>query len=136
MSRSMQFIMIAVTLATGLSLSACSEKPPSRPVNHNPVISSATATPPEMGPGDSTVITVIATDQDGDTLVYDWDTDLRLRIKGNPPNYPVKTHTFNNAETFYPNYTPIDLDTVWVVCSTRDRIGGVASRVDYITLHP
>ena len=136
MARSLRFAVFAVALAAGLSLSACQNERPTWPVNHNPIISSAIANPTDLGPSDSTVISVIAADQDGDTLVYDWDTDLRLRIKGAHPGRPVKTNTPNSSETFYLNYSPIGVDSAWVVCSTRDLRGGVASRVVYLIVHP
>jgi hypothetical protein len=97
---------------------------------------SLTVFPTEIGLSDSAIVTCFATDQDGDTLVYDWETDLRLRIKDNPPDVPVKSNTFSNAETFYPNYNPTGLDTVWVVCTARDRRGGGAVGIVTFTVRP
>lgn len=136
MHGSPRLAVIAVALATVWGLSPCQDKPPTWPVNHNPVMSSAAANPTDMGRLDSTEVTILATDEDGDTLVYDWTTDLRLRIKGNPPDFPVKSHSFINTETFYPNFTSTEVETCWIGCSTRDRRGGVASRTILVTVHP
>ncbi|MBI5661450.1 MAG: hypothetical protein HZC46_04810, partial [Ignavibacterium album] len=63
-----------------------------------------------------------ATDPDGDTLVYDWITDARLRINGaNPPDDRSLFNTFENSRIFYP--TTLAIDTVWVQCFARDRKG-------------
>lgn len=104
--------------------------------NRSPVISSVSVVPTEIGIADSAVVTCLATDQDGDTLVYDWDTDPRLRIKGNPPNLPTKSNTLTSSETFYPNYQPTGPDTVWVACSVRDRRGGGDIRVITFIVRP
>jgi hypothetical protein len=61
-------------------------------------------------------------DPNGDTLVYDWITDARLRIKGaNPPGDTRLFNTFENSQIFYP--TKLAIDTVWVQCFARDRKG-------------
>lgn len=108
------------------------------PVVHNrsPAMQSLSVFPTDIGITDSVVVTCIATDADGDTLVYDWATDLRLRINGNPPTLPIKPNTHNNAEVFYPNYSPSNLDTVFVACTARDRRGGSATGVITFTVHP
>jgi hypothetical protein len=124
---------LAVTFA--LACTAC-HKSPTQPANHSPVMVSLSVMPAAIAPSDSAAITCIATDQDGDTLVYDWETDLRLRIKGASPNVPVKYNTFNNTEIFYPNYAPADSDTVWVVVTVRDRRGGAAVRPITCIIHP
>lgn len=123
-------ILLTVTTSVGCS------KDPGRPVNHDPVMTSLTVFPTDIGPADSAVVTCIATDQDGDTLVYDWETDLRLRIRGNPPGDPTRFNTFNSSEVFYLNYLPVGTDTVWVVGGVRDRRGGEALRIVTFTVHP
>ncbi|MEA1959383.1 MAG: DNRLRE domain-containing protein [Chloroflexota bacterium] len=40
--------------------------------NQSPTISSLTANPPSVAPGQGSTITCVATDADGDTLSYDW----------------------------------------------------------------
>lgn len=109
---------------------------PSSPSNHWPTLASLSVVPTSIGPGDSALVTCVAADADGDTLVYDWGTDMRLRIKGMPANYPSKVNAPNNSETFYPNYTPPGPDTVYVACTVRDRRGGSAGRAITFILHP
>lgn len=71
---------------------------PVQPVNHNPVISSATIFPLSIGPSDSAIAICSAVDPDGDSLYYDWIGDTRVRLKGtgggsylfdSPLNYQV-----------------------------------------------
>ena len=120
----------------GLEVSACSTSQPMAPANHSPVLVSLTISPTDIGFADSAVVTCIATDQDGNTLVYDWEADQRLRIKGSPLPEPIKNNTLNNAETLYVNYHPIKVDTVWVGCEVRDGLGGGAARAINFTVHP
>lgn len=124
-----------VPVAAAALLTNC-QRPTSPPLNHDPTITLLTALPADIAPTDSVVITCIASDPDGDTLVYDWETDLRLNIRGVPAHYPVKTNTYNNSETFYPAYTPTGLETLWVVTTARDRRGGGAIKLVTFTIHP
>jgi hypothetical protein len=107
--------------ALGLSVGACDD--PVKPPRHPPIISSLTAFPAVIDPGDSILVTCEATDADGDSLVYDWLTDGRLRIKGNQPgdsdvfNSPSKTQIFYHVATS-------SYDSAWVECTVRDRNGG------------
>ncbi|WP_290664987.1 hypothetical protein [Ignavibacterium sp.] len=106
-----------------MSLS-CSDNNPvdNKPENRRPVILSLTVFPDVIGPSDSAIVICNATDPDGDTLVYDWITDARLRINGaNPPDDRSLFNTFENSRIFYP--TALAIDTVWVQCFARDRKG-------------
>lgn len=130
-----RWLLVIVLLALGTQSAGC-DKDTTRPANHDPIMTSLTVFPTDIGTMDSAIVTCIATDQDGDTLVYDWETDLRLRIRGNPPDDPTKFNTYNNAETFYPNYIPAGVETVWVACGVRDRRGGEDIQVITFTVHP
>ena len=103
--------------------------------NRTPVIHSLVVLPTSIGPADSAVVTCDATDADGDTLVYDWATDNRLRIKG-AFDVTIKSNTLENSQTVYPNYRPLSLDTVFVACTVRDRKGGGSDEVVRFTVHP
>lgn len=128
--------LLAVVLI-GTFTGSCSGKGPTRPpTNRDPAISSVVVLPLTVGLLDSAIVTCNATDLDGDTLVYDWETDTRLRINGRPSGYPLKSNTLNSAERFYPDYQPPQLDTVWVAVTARDRRGGAAIRVITFTVHP
>ena len=124
------------------ALAGCSDQRvegPTLPTNHDPVIDSLVAVPDTIGPSDSTVVTCFARDPDNadrDSLVYDWLTDSRLRIPGQPAwdnnflnNQPSPRCTFCN--TNLPN--PIN-DSAWVYCSARDPRGGGAWRQVFIIL--
>jgi hypothetical protein len=131
----------ALTLIAIASMSiaagSCHKNDPGfRPVNRFPVMTSLSVFPSDIAISDSAVVTCLATDQDGDTLVYDWATDLRLRIRGNRSGDPTKSNTFSNSETFYPDYHPAQVDTVRIACSVRDRRGGVATGAIRFTVHP
>lgn len=127
--------LAALSLALASSIVGCQQQT-TGPTNHSPIITSLTVLPTSLGPTDSVVVTCIAADQDGDTLVYDWSTDLRLRIKGCPPDFPIKNQSPYNYETFYGNYTPVSQETVYVACTVRDRIGGGAAKAVTFILHP
>jgi hypothetical protein len=105
------------------------------PTNHPPVIINLVAFPDTIGLSDSTVVVCTASDPDGDSLVYDWETDARLNIDGNSTwdkffnNQPSPQHTFHNANL--PN--PIN-DSAWVYCAVRDPRGGGSGRHVFITL--
>jgi hypothetical protein len=127
--------LLLLIAALSLAVAAC-QKSPVVPVNHSPIMTSLTVFPTDIGVSDSAVVTCLATDPDGDTLVYDWLTGGRLRINGGSSYSPYKYNTFNNAEKFYPDYTPARLETVWVNCTVRDRLGGAVARTIAFTVHP
>jgi hypothetical protein len=107
------------------------------PTNQRPIVDSLIALPDTIGPSDSTVVTCFAWDPDGDSLVYDWQTDSRLLIQGNPPwnrflnQQHSPSHTFYNANLS----NPIN-DSAWVYCKARDPWGGGAGRRVFIILRP
>ncbi|MDP4175711.1 MAG: hypothetical protein Q8933_17170 [Bacteroidota bacterium] len=98
---------------------------PEKKENQKPVISSLTVSPEIVGLSDSVIVTCQATDPDGDTLVYDWITDGRVRIKGNPDWRSYLYNTYQNSHVFYPKDIPRlpSLDTLWVQCFARDGKG-------------
>lgn len=123
-----QSSLIPLALLVVMTIHGCDDSTTKPPANRYPVLVSLTVAPDSITTTDSATVTCVATDADGDTLVYDWDVDSRLRISGNPPGIPIKSNTLNNAEVFYLNYNPTTVDSVWVVCTTRDRMGGSATR--------
>jgi hypothetical protein len=117
------------------SIGACGDKSPTAPVNHNPVISSVLLFPRTIGPADSAIVVCNATDPDGDSLVYDWETSADLRIKGAP--YTVYLfNTTSNSRIFYYNTPPTPTDTAMIWCHVRDLKGGVDGRLLLLPLHP
>lgn len=108
-----------------LNLSSCNENPVTVKENRSPVILSLTVFPDTIGLSDSAIVVCNAMDPDGDTLVYDWITDGRLKIKDGQVDGHVLYNTFENSRIVYAknvnNRPPID--TVWVQCFARDRKG-------------
>jgi hypothetical protein len=97
------------------------------PIYRRPVISSVDAFPTTLAPGDSTMITIHATDPDGDSLVYDWAAYNGLIIKGSPDE--ILNNTYSPSMIFYrPTTWPYPNDTAFVWCSVRDQRGGGDSR--------
>ena len=115
-------LLLVLALAAG----AC-RKYTTSPIYRRPVISSVVAFPTLLGPGDSTMITIIASDPNGDPLVYDWDAYNGLIIKGYSRTYVY--NTFSPSMVFYRSPTwPLQNDTAFVWCSARDGRGGSDSR--------
>ncbi len=109
-------------------LGSCKKDNPVKPENQSPIITSVVVFPEVIGPNDSVLVVCNAMDPDGDTLVYDWLTDARLRIKGT--NFRWLYHTKNNSRIFYPTgVVKLPRDTVWVECSVRDVKGGADRKV-------
>lgn len=124
--------MAALALAAGLG--ACAEYP-TMPANRRPMIQSVLAFPPVFGQGDSAMVTVLATDPDGDTLVYDWETDSRLIISGAPRiDQLTLYHTRSASRVFYRSTIPRFDGTAWVRCSVRDVRGGSDGRTVHFRL--
>ena len=115
----------AVLTALTLSVGACGGTTPLQPVNRTvPVVVSLTAFPTTIGPTDSAIVLCIASDADGDTVVYDWMSDCRMVKKGGEDRLTLY-HQFDRALVVYPgacNTAP--LDTGWVNCYVRDQRGG------------
>ena len=95
------------------------------PIYRRPVISSVVAFPTTLGPGDSTLITITASDPDGDPLVYDWEASNGLTTKGG--NHNTIYHIPNASMVFYAPMT-WSYDTAFVWCSATDARGGYDSR--------
>ncbi len=122
------WLSAAFALVLVVGAGAC-RKSITEPVTRRPVISSVVAFPTVLGPGDSTMITVVATDPDGDPLVYDWDAYNGLVIKGSDPTRTSIYNTLSSSQVFYRSTTwPHLTDTAFVWCSVRDRKGGGDSR--------
>ena len=100
--------------------------------NQQPVILSLTVFPDTINLSDSAIVTCNAMDPDGDTLVYDWISDARLKIKGVVPEDDIRLYnTFENSHIFYArniNNRPL-IDTAWVQCFARDRKGKSDARL-------
>lgn len=120
--------------ATSASCGAGSTRP--RPTNTKPAIDSIRVQPPIASVSDSITVTCFARDTDGDVLVYDWQTDSRLRINGVPANQPYKFGSPSSAERFYPQYSSSSLDTIYLSCSARDQHGASAARLVLIIIQP
>lgn len=124
-NRARMRVLPALALVVGMG--ACSEYP-TRPTEHRPVVSSVVVFPSIIGQGDSVIITVFATDRDGDTLVYDWFTDSRLIIQDDGLEDGILYNTVSSSHVFYRSTSPPRNDSVWVWCDARDRRGGSDGR--------
>lgn len=120
-------------LGVGLCLGACTEFP-TRPANLGPTISSIVAFPNVIGPGDSVLVTILASDPDGDNLVYDWETDSRLDIQGDRSRDHYLYNTASNSRVFYRTIYTAPVDTGWIWCEVRDRKGGSDGRMARILM--
>jgi len=117
-------ILLLLFMSSNIS---CNKNNPAKPENHNPIILSLTVFPDVIGISDSAIVVCNAMDPDGDTLVYDWYTDGRLKIKGNPVwQCCIKTNTSENYQILYIDQDTIfqAIDTDWVQVEARDGKGG------------
>ena len=122
-------LLVALVLALGPI--ACDRKPfePNLP----PSIRSVTAHPDSIGPTDSTIVVIEAKDPNHDTLVYDWETDARLRIQGVRSGQYSLYNTASNAHVFYPGPAALfPVDTAWIRCDARDQRGMSSGRLVFI----
>lgn len=120
-----------------LSVIGCGDNPvdPGKHENRSPVILSLVVFPSIIGPSDSVIVICNATDPDADTLLYDWITDGRLRIKGAHPNDHSMYNTYENSRVFYPTqYVNAPSDTPWVQCFARDGKGKSDTRMVNFTV--
>ena len=109
----------------GLTLGACDKSNPvTPPPNRDPLILSLTVFPTAIGPPDSAVAICDATDSDADSLVYDWITDTRLRIKGAGIIGTRLINSPSSSQIFYYGTPSDSFGTAWIQCITRDRRGG------------
>jgi hypothetical protein len=131
MKRNVVGLLALTALAVGIA--ACKAYP-TRPENRRPTISSVVAFPTTIGLGDSTLITVFATDPDGDSLFYDWEAYNGLRIKDDPYDDGVLYNTSSRSRVFYLRWRPENYDTAFVVCGVRDGKGGGDNRMILILL--
>jgi len=123
-----RFWLAAVFLPVFVLGSGSCRKYTTYPIYRRPVISSVVAFPTTLGPGDSTMITVFATDPNGDSLVYDWAAYNGLIIKGHPGDNEIY-NTHSPSMVFFRSTTwPYANDTAFVWCSASDRRGGSDSR--------
>src|SRR6266487_1956881 len=107
------WLSAAFVLVLVVGAGAC-QKYVTEPITRRPVISSVVAFPTTLGPGDSTMITVFATDPDGDSLVYDWEPYDGLTFKGEQPWRAAIYGTHSPSLVFYgPTARPYPVDTAF-----------------------
>lgn len=108
----------------------CNDNPVGgKPENRSPVILSLTVFPDAIGPSDSAIVICNAYDPDGDTLVYDWFSDSRIKIEGAFGDQDWLYNTFENSRILYPKNVNTPIDTPWIQCFARDRKGKSDSRI-------
>lgn len=121
-------ILLSVTVGACRSTVA-----PAPPANVFPVISSVVLFPWSIGASDSAIMVCTATDADGDTLVYDWVTDGRVRLKDARGGISVYGSR-QNTQTFYCDTVRAPIDTSYIRCYVRDRRGGQDGRLVLLIL--
>lgn len=75
-----------------LFLINCGKDEPTRPSesqNHKPVIISVSASPAEIGKNQTSTLSLIASDEDGDDLQYEWTTEAGSFLQGNDRKFAV-----------------------------------------------
>lgn len=131
--RNTAWIRVLLLAAVVAGIGACREYP-TKSIYHNPIISSVSAFPTVIGQGDSVTVTVLATDPDGDTLVYDWSTGYELIIKGAEPGQDYLHRAAGNSCVFYRSarFSPSDSVRIW--CAVADSRGGYDDQDIWILL--
>jgi len=127
---------LSIILSIILFIINCDENPvkPSDQ-NHTPIILSLSVFPEVIGPQDSAIVICNAHDPDGDTLVYDWITDGKSRIKGALFDDLFLYNTYENFIIVYPkNLNPIPVDTLWIQCFARDQKGKSNNKLVHLVL--
>jgi hypothetical protein len=125
--RKMKHLLIIAFIL--LNIFGCDENPV-KPENGKPVITSLIIFPDVVGPSDSAIIVISAFDPDGDTLVYDWETDSRVKLHGAIGSATWLYNAHENFQVIYPTgYNNQDIDTLWVQCYARDGKGKSDSKV-------
>lgn len=123
-------ILLTVLIACG-----CHAQRGVEPVNRRPVITGLTALPDTLNPSDSCIVFCEARDPDGDTLVYDWRTDARLTLEGDPLHEGEVFATRSNThKVFNANLANPINDSAWVQCFAHDRRGLSDNRFIYVLL--
>ncbi len=119
------FPFFALVTLTSISFNCSENAVEVKTENQKPVIFSLSVFPEVIGTLDSAIVICNAMDPDGDTLVYDWITDGRLKIKEGQGDGHFLYNTYENSRMVYHeninNRPPID--TVWVQVFARDRKG-------------
>ncbi len=128
-------VLISALLLGGTA-GACRHTPaaPLTPANHSPLMTSIVLFPSSIGPSDSAIVVCAATDPDGDTLVYDWISDGRLRLKDAPRGGYIFSSP-RNSQIFYYDTPRAPIDTAFIRCYTRDLRGGQDGRLVLLILH-
>jgi len=127
------WLVAALAIGVIVCVAACDTSSPLQVVNHDPRVHSLTAFPTTIGPSDSAIVVCLATDADGDTVVYDWTSDCRMLKKGGFSKLTLYNR-FDHTLVVYPgacNRAPVD--TGWVDCEVRDGRGGGA-RAGYVQI--
>ena len=119
------WLVAAFMLPVAIGTISC-RKYAAEPIFRSPAISAVAAVPNTLGPGDSTTITITASDPNGDALVYDWEPYNGLIIQGSTHDWDnFRYNTTSNAMVFHRSPTwPYATDTAFVVCGVRDLKGG------------
>ena len=114
-------ILLLMLLVLG---SACTSKP-TAPVNRNPVITGTVVSKFDLYLGDSTLIRLIASDPDGDALVYDWYANGRFRLKDSPDGVSWFGTPWDSQLVYFVSAGG-PLDSSQIFCYARDKRGGEA----------
>lgn len=125
-----KFSVVLLAAALGLSASACVEYP-LRPQNRAPRVLSVVAFPTTLRVGDSTLVTVTATDAEGDSLYFWWTAFNGLTAPGmRGYYYPTRTSSL----VLYLASRPVTYDTAMVYVDVSDGLNWVNGGHVYFTI--